>query len=253
MHSITTVRVQRLGPPPDGSRQGVDPVATAEHFRVAEDFRVAARRTTGEAEVSVFRTAQHETTGLCVIADDKPGLLAAISEALLLNGLDVVSARIYTRTLSDGKVEAVDLFWVRPQVASADASSCESDLASRVQETLLGILSGRNSVARLTPGTAHSLRAPTTTLVRFIEDGTGGFSTLEVETGDRSGLLLTITRALSLNDVQIIGSLVNTTGALVFDRFQLRERDGSTLNPARRRQLQQAVLAALDIVATDAA
>ncbi len=83
--------------------------------------------------------------------------------------------------------------------------------------------------------------------MRFIEDESGALSTLEVETADRSGLLLTITSVLTRSNVQIIASMVNTTGALVFDRFQLREQDGAFIGPKRRRQIQQAVLAALGL------
>jgi [protein-PII] uridylyltransferase len=241
MHSITPVQIHRFAASLcDSYRQGFDEGAISQHLRVA------VRRGDSEAEVGAFQTELPDTIGLCIIAEDKPGLLAAISEALLLNALDVVSARIFTRLRPDGKAEAVDLFWVRPQLRSLEASRSQRELALAVQETLLGLLTGNGTIVHLDRTAQRTQGSAATTLVRFIEDSAGAFATLEVETGDRSGLLLTITRALTNSDVQIIGSLVNTTGTLVFDRFQLRERDGSLLEPKRRRQVQQAVLAALD-------
>ncbi|HYO97899.1 MAG TPA: hypothetical protein VER33_25510, partial [Polyangiaceae bacterium] len=86
------------------------------------------------------------------------------------------------------------------------------------------------------------------TVVRFIENADGNFSTLEVETGDRSGLLLALSQALFQQGVQIIGSQVKTVGGRVYDRFHIVELDNSAIGAPRRLEIQVAILSALDPV-----
>jgi [protein-PII] uridylyltransferase len=81
--------------------------------------------------------------------------------------------------------------------------------------------------------------------VRFLEDARGNLSVLEIETGDRSGLLWAITRALFEQQVQIISSRVRTEGGLVHDSFTITELDGSAISPDRRLTIQVALMAAV--------
>lgn len=242
MHTVVPSYVKKLAVEQSrGHLRGFDDSLLPQHLRVALRSRAS------EVEVSAFNAGQSSNIGLCVIADDGPGLLAAISEAMLLNRLDVVSAQIYTRKLPNGKDEAVDLFWVRPQGNLPSANS-PADLAGSVRLSLTAVLAGQRENKRTHFDTlARPLGDSPATFVRFIEDESGALSTLELETADRSGLLLTITSVLTRNNVQIIASMVNTTGALVFDRFQLREQDGALIGPERRRQIQQALLSALGV------
>jgi [protein-PII] uridylyltransferase len=82
--------------------------------------------------------------------------------------------------------------------------------------------------------------------VRFIEDANGALCTLEVETEDRSGLLLSLSRALHAQKAQIVRSEVRTKGGRVFDRFVITEVDGSPVSPGRRLEIQVAVLSAAE-------
>ena len=45
--------------------------------------------------------------GLCVVAGDRPGLLAGIAAALAANRLDIHAAQIHSRRLADGSQQAV--------------------------------------------------------------------------------------------------------------------------------------------------
>ncbi|MGH7296147.1 MAG: hypothetical protein ACRELB_14485, partial [Polyangiaceae bacterium] len=67
-----------------------------------------------------------------------------------------------------------------------------------------------------------------------------------VETTDRPGLLLAITRALHRARVQIVASEATTRDGSVRDRFTIVELDGAPLRPGRRGVLQVEVLAAID-------
>jgi [protein-PII] uridylyltransferase len=213
--------------------------AVSQHF--------ALTKSRGERAVRVGLIADaNKNAALCVIADDRPGLLATISGAMVHCGLDVVDAEAYTRKLGGGRLEAIDLFWVRKQSGSPGALT-ETD-AQKLEELLTGTLLGKHRLATLVPpaGPEGAPVHQSDTRVRFIEDSEGGLGTLEVETGDRSGLLWSLSRALFEHRVQIITSQVRTRDGRVFDRFEIVELDGSPINEARRLEIQVAVLGAVE-------
>jgi [protein-PII] uridylyltransferase len=190
-------------------------------------------------------------TALCVTAEDRPGLLATISAALVLCRLDVIEAEAYTRRRADHLDEAVDVFWVRHEPPERRHDPVTREDVLTLESTLVGLLEGKLDRNRLSdPGARHpSTPGAVETVVRFIEDREGAFATLEVETGDRSGLLLALAQALFNQRVQIIGSQVKTNGTRVFDRFSIVEFDGSPISTGRRLEIQVAVLTAVDPVA----
>jgi len=186
-----------------------------------------------------------EGTGLCVVADDRPGLLATISAALITAGLDVVTAEVYTREAAGARREAVDLFWVRR--AAAPAGPLGDADAAAVENALVRMLRGEADAASVEKLVSSQPPArPPDATVRFLEDGSGVLSTLEVETTDRSGLLFALATALFRQRVQIVESQVRTREDRVFDRFRIAELDGTAISPARRLEIQVAVLNAIE-------
>lgn len=185
-----------------------------------------------------------------MIADDRPGLLAIISAAIVMCGLDVVYAEAHTRRLPNGKAEAVDIFFLRHALPEQRKVRVSRQEIAALQETLIGLLEGRIDARGATPPRETALApAPTGdigTVVRFIESGDGVLGTLEVETGDRSGLLLALSRALFEQRVQIVESEVKTVEDRVYDRFTVVELDGRPISPERRLQIQVAVLSAIE-------
>ncbi len=173
-------------------------------------------------------------------------MLATISAALVLSGIDVLDAEAHIRRTPAGRAEAVDLFWVRrADPARRDESLLPEDCAA-LARLLSDLLEGR-----VDPNQARAKdtqpRVAVDTTVRFQEDAAGGLTVLEVETGDRSGLLLALARALFEQGVQIEQSEVKTEADRVRDRFHLLELDGSAISPARRLSIQVAVLGAIDL------
>lgn len=206
---------------------------------------VAAARGDAPVAVGLFGRAGN---GLCVVAEDRAGLLAQISAALVVCRLDVSHAEVFTRSLpSDGR-EAVDLFWVRKIDAPPGTSLVQADaqaLESEIDRFLRGGGDPRAEVTkRLAAAAPAGLKADAT--VRFGADEAGGLSTLEVETTDRSGLLFTLTSALFAQRVQVVESEVRTVDGKVFDRFRLAELDGSPVSSAHRLEIQVAILGAIE-------
>jgi UTP:GlnB (protein PII) uridylyltransferase len=199
--------------------------------------RICERRGQLVVEAGMFEQ-RAGLLGICIAATDRPGLLAIITEAFLVCGMDVVSGDAFTRVLESSK-EAVDLFWVRP--TSAGNPDGEVD---KLRSTLVNLLSSYATPVPSLVGFPTSVSSNST--VRFIEDASGALCTLEVETEDRSGLLLSLSRALHAQKVQIVRSEVRTRGGRVFDRFVITEIDGSPVAAMRRLEIQVAVLSAAE-------
>lgn len=206
---------------------------------------VAASRGDAPAAVGLFGRAGN---GLCVVAEDRPGLLALISASLVICRLDVNHAEVYTRDVPGKKREAVDLFWVRKLDAPPGTRLVEAD-AERLATTLLGFLRGegdpRSAVDRHVAEQAAPSK-PADATVRFVADPAGGLATLEVETTDRSGLLFSLASALFGQKVQIVESEVRTVDERVLDRFRVVEFDGAPISSARRLEIQVAILNAIE-------
>jgi [protein-PII] uridylyltransferase len=229
---------------PPGYSQKYQPDVIARHIAIAD-----AR---GAQPVSVGLIESESPGGhaLCVVANDQPGLLATISGAMVLAGWDVIDAEAYTRKLPNARFEAIDLFWLRRQGQATPAGPTAQD-AQQLQEFLSDILLGKRRFPTLfPPGVGADADSapihPSDTRVRFIDDNAGSLGTLEVETGDRSGLLWALSRALFEHKVQILNSQVRTRDGRVFDRFEVVELDGSPINEARRLEIQVAVLGAIE-------
>lgn len=215
---------------------------------VAQHARISVERGSAPANIGVFFAGRVPGVAICVIAEDRPGLLATISAALFMCGLDVIEAEAYTRRVS-GQDEAVDVFWVRHDSPEKRKQRVGRQEIDQLRQTLIGLLEGKLE-PRLLSDSQRPIPTPSSseTVVRFIENSDGDFSTLEVETGDRSGLLLALSQALYKQRVQIVGSQVKTVGGRVFDRFHIVELNNLPINQARRLEIQVAVLSAVDPV-----
>lgn len=239
-------------PSPDYVREFVDslPASYAARFdaRARESHAaVAHRRGARPVAVGVFHDERTGSAALCVVANDRPGLLATMSAALVIQELDVMAAEAFTRKTPTGQAEAVDVFWVQRRVSAGGSATVDEGCVTGLQDTLTEMLQEvrPRSISPSSPSPAPA--TTTETVVRFLEDADGALSTLEVETDDRSGLLLSLSRALFDQRVQIVASEVRTTGHRVFDRFSVVELDNSPIAPSRRLQIQVAVLAAIEV------
>lgn len=205
---------------------------------IAQHHHIFQRRGDAGVDVGIFEK-RGDLTGIIVVAGDRQGLLALITEAFVVCGLDVVAGDAFTR--EDGALrEAIDLFWVRGN-NGAPIGDAE---VNKLRTTLLSLAEGYATPVPTLVGAAPSGHSNST--VRFIEDKNGALSILEVETEDRSGLLLSLSRALHAQNVQILRSEVRTTGSRVFDRFVIAEPDGSPVSDVRRLEIQVAILSAAE-------
>jgi [protein-PII] uridylyltransferase len=206
---------------------------------------VCHRRGKRPAYVEVWRTLADGSAALCVVADDRPGLLSAVAAALVSHRLDVITALVFSRGTPGGEQEAVDLVWVR-RANAADQAVIDDDEAASVGQVLSAILSGSVSVAEI--AAHHQPSSPPgedLVVVRFEPADDEGLATLLVEAPDRPGMLLTIALEVFQQGGQIARSLVRTAGGRVFNQFELSEFSGAPLSAERREQIRVAVHAAV--------
>lgn len=201
------------------------------------------RRHAAPVSVNIVPSSHPEAAELCIVADDRPGLLAMIAAALAGSRLEILAAQIYTRRLSDGTVQAVDLFWVQGRVEGVSAAVRSLPKLTRdLQSLLAGERTSAAVVSRATPPRRQGPKVRTRVAVdhRASKEHT----VIEVTTLDRPGVLLAIANALYELGLTIAVAKINTEGTRVADVFYVTERTGMKIEPGPRTAAVEATLLA---------
>jgi [protein-PII] uridylyltransferase len=195
-----------------------------------------------------------EAAELCIIAPDRPGLLAAMTAAIAASRLEVHKAQIHSRALPDGSVQAVDLFWVRDRVNGAEGAAralpkLEKDLVS----VMTGQVKPRDLVAARGASPWAERPAPNVVTEISIDNRASASQTvIEILTRDRPGLLFALSDALHELGLSIAVAKINTEGNRVADVFYVTEAGGSKIDPgARTQEVRARLLEVLDDLAKD--
>jgi [protein-PII] uridylyltransferase len=226
---------------PERYRQAFDADAISEHAAIV------GRRAGAPVHGEIWRRLPKGGAIVCVVADDRPGLLSFISAALVVQAMDVGAAQAYTRAPAEGRAsEAVDFLWLRRDADHA-IPVLDADVA-RIVEVVRALIAGEITLEAVVRGVRPMRPAPPGASVRvtFDESSDAGLAVLAVETFDRPGLLLAVTQALFRARVQIIASDATTKHGRVVDRFTIVELDGTPIRQHRRGAVQLAVLSAIE-------
>ncbi|MDP9037086.1 MAG: hypothetical protein M3O50_19995 [Myxococcota bacterium] len=212
----------------------------------AEHAAIVARRGQAAVHAEIWRELPDGGAIICVVADDRPGLLSLITAALAAERMDITAAHAYTRALADGAgAEAVDFLWLRR--GGASVAPIRARDIGRVVDVLRALVAGERTpesfARRSRPPPPSRPAAPTR--VSFDTARDAGHAVLTIETSDRPGLLLAVTLALFRAQVQIIATEATTRNGRVVDRFTVAEQDGSPLRSERHDVVQTAVASAL--------
>jgi [protein-PII] uridylyltransferase len=225
---------------PERYRGSFDGAAIQEHGAIV------ARRT-GPVHLEIWQRLPGGGAVLCVVAEDRPGLLSFVSASLVVHGADITAAKAYTRTRPEtGRPEAIDFVWVKRAVDPA-APFAQADL-EKIRDTLTALVTGMTSVESVLRRDRLPVRGPSNapTRVTFDDASGAGPCVLTVETVDRPGLLLAITQALYRAGVQIVDSEATTRSGFVVDHFTLVELDGGPVAQLRRMTVEAEVLSAIE-------
>lgn len=179
-----------------------------------EHARFVLARGADAARAVVWRTLPQGIAILCVVAEDRPGLIALVSAAFVAHEVDVCSAEIYSRTRPEGGVEAVDFFWVRCVPSDATVDAERLDRCVRALEGLIA-MQGASPAAQ----EASRCADPSFDVRYAPEVSTPGQYQVSVRARDFPGLLHTIARLLHQHGLTVVRSEVHTEGGIARDQF----------------------------------
>lgn len=180
------------------------------------------------ASVEVVPSSHPDAAEICVVADDRAGLLAMIAGALSICRLEVLAAQIYSRKRADGRVQAVDLFWVQGRVEGAQAAA---KCLPKLRRELASLLAGASKPPVIgSPSRAHRRSGPTVrTRVAIDHRASKEHTVIEVTTLDRPGVLFAIANALYQLGLTIAVAKISTEGSRVADVFYVTDRSGTKI------------------------
>jgi UTP:GlnB (protein PII) uridylyltransferase len=178
---------------------------------------------------------------VCVVADDRPGLLSLMTDALLAQRVGIRSAQVYCRIRSDGATEAVDFLELQHETPGSTFEG--SELAAFV-EALTDLIT-EDIRANLRPSVAPAPSDPAVRVYFELEPLRRGQYVLRVEAPDSPGLLHAITSALHAQGVRILSGQIETDAGRASDRFEIASVSGEVLSGIDLCDVQLAVLGSL--------
>jgi len=216
---------------------------------IVRHARVVAARGDQPSHVARVPSRHPGAAELCVVATDRPGLLAGIAAVITANRLEVLTAEVYSHPVGVER-EALDLFWVRDRDGGIEGVD---RILPRLVKDLADVCAGR-----VTPDDLLRARTASTspwreraspavpTEIAFDNRTSPRHTIVDVYARDRPGLLYALAKALHGRGLSITLSKINTEGARVADVFYVREADGSKVAPgARQDEIRQALVQAV--------
>jgi [protein-PII] uridylyltransferase len=166
----------------------------------------------------------------------------------------VHKAQIHSRTLPDGSVQAVDLFWVRDRLNGAEGAA---RALPKLQKDLVSVMTGqvkpRDLVAARGASPWAERPAPNVLTEISIDNRASASQTvIEILTRDRPGLLFALSDALHQLGLSIAVAKINTEGNRVADVFYVTEAGAAKIDPgARTQEVRARLLEVLEDLAKD--
>src|ERR1700730_9760253 len=218
---------------------------------IVQHARVVGERAGRAAHVGRISSRRAEATELCVVADDRPGLLARIAAAITANRFEVLAAQVYSRQCDDARIEAVDLFWVRDREGGTDGVDRALPRLARDLDDVVSVRVDPEALLRARIGSASPWRerpSPAVAIEILLDDRASPRHTVvEVFAKDRPGLLFTLSHALHDLGLSALLSKINTEGARVADVFYVAGIDGAKVaRGPRYHQIHEALVRAVE-------
>lgn len=209
---------------------------------MAEHAAIASRR----GDRLVHAELWHSSKGpvLCVVAEDRPGLLALLTDALLMQGMAIQSARVFSREIGS-RVEAVDFLELRSLDGGGSESAHLDEAGVRAFAEVLGQLVAEDK-AQLPGAQRANGEAAARPRVYFERQmSPDGRYLLVVEAPDAGGLLHAVCSVLHAQGMRIMACEIRTVGGWARDRFEVEPLSQRGLSDALLCDIQLAVLDAL--------
>jgi [protein-PII] uridylyltransferase len=220
---------------PDGYFVSTPEEMLASHGMLRQDLE--AREEAGEMPaLATLRThfSERDFTEFAVCTRDRPGLFSRLSGVLAANGMNILAARIATG--SDGV--ALDAF----RISNGGNSDHNPERWERVEKTLRDVLTGKVDIEELVsrsrrPSILSRKRRAAPTTIDIDNKVSRDYTVLDVSTGDRVGLLFTITNCLYHLWLEIHLAKITTMVDQVLDVFYVTDNEGRKIDDAERLEI----------------
>lgn len=218
---------------------GFSPRHIAQHMSCLE----AARKTGLAVQFNTYE--ETNMTEVVVCTHDRHGLFSQITGSFTSQLVDVWAAALFT--LPDGYV--VDCFTVFDASRRQPLTDAQCEGVRRV---LQAVLMEREDVEQHVEASRRRLfalfqpRVPLRTAIGFDNRASRTDTVIDIETGDRTGLLYDITHALSEAGVDIQSARIVTDARRVRDAFYVRLNNKKLEDPAVQSMVQEALIAAIE-------
>ena len=168
---------------------------------------------------------------LAVLAPDYPGLFSKITGAIAVNGVEILTARIFTR--QDGI--ALDCFWIEHGKGILFEEEKLEKIKESIKKCLINQLNPEQELFKLYKS-IHKRNIFIKTPSRVLLDNSvsNTHSVLEINGRDRPGLLFNLTSKLTELGVQIQSASVSTYGDRVVDVFYVKDIFGMKIDGLNR-------------------
>ena len=205
------------------------------------------------ASVALVSPPSREAVQLCVVAEDRPGVLADIAAALAAARLQVHAAQIHscrlTTSSGDTRELAVDIFWLQSGAEPAGPGSLggvERQIG-KLQRELRSLLAGGSDAATLVRSRrrrGRRERGGPAVATRILVDNRASpkHTVVEVLTRDRPGLLFALSHAIYSHGLSIAVAKIATEGTRVVDVFYVNERNGDKVPAGDRTERLRSAL-----------
>jgi [protein-PII] uridylyltransferase len=187
-------------------------------------------------------TAQSEVT---IITQDRPGLFATLAGAFSANNAAVRSAGLFTA--ASGCV--IDIFHATDSRENRALTPAQFDTVKRVAAEVL--VNGKNirdfvQASRSRLFAILQPAAPVATHISFDDHASPTDTVVDIETGDRTGLLYDIAAVFAAMGVDVLSARINTDDFRVRDAFHIAREGAKIDDPAIRQDMQDRLRAALE-------
>jgi [protein-PII] uridylyltransferase len=196
------------------------------------------------------RTHVDETTGMTtvtVIAPDRHGLFALVTGSFTSQMVQVLRANVFTTP--DGY--ALDCFEVLDARHDRPLTSAQN---RGIEDVLRAVIQEGQDVQTFVDKSRRRLfavlesKVPAGTFVRFDNDASQSGTVIDIETGDRTGLLYDIAQTLASMGVDFVSSRIVTDARRVRDAFHVK-KDGRKLDRSEQDAVREALLQVLEPLA----
>jgi len=211
---------------------------------IAEHAAIVSRRGDRLVHAELWQSGKGPL--LCVVAEDRPGLLALVTDALLGQGMAIQSARAFCREVGKERVEAVDLLELRALGGTAAVAARLEGQGLTAFVHSLSELVAKDLAQPTSAGASSGAVASAAARVYFERQSPAeGRYLLVVDAPDSDGLLHAVSSALHDKGMRIMACEIRTVEGRARDRFEVEPNSQRGLNDGQLCDVQLAVLDAL--------